>query len=394
MSERPRLISRTVWILSMVSLFADFASEMLYPVVPVYLREIGFSVALIGLLEGFAEFIVGLSKGYFGKRSDQIGLRLPFVKLGYLLSALSKPMMALFPTPLGIFGARSTDRLGKGIRTGARDAILTAASTPSTRARIFNFHRSWDTVGAILGPLFALAFLEWFPGQYKPLFFWAVVPGLLSVGLIFLLRETRTSNGHNGRRGFFGYFYFWREGGPEFRKLMSGLLLFALANSSDAFLLLRAKAITGSDTITISAYILYNVIYAASAYPLGILADSWGVKKTLLLGIGIFALVYLGFALNDNPILIFLLFGIYGLYAAATEGISKAWIGNLISPNQAATAFGFYSSCQSICALLASSVAGLLWSGVSPFVTFIVSVLLALLALLRLSLIPAVTKPN
>jgi MFS family permease len=292
MSQRPRLISRTVWILSIVSLFADFASEMLYPVVPVYLKEIGFSVALIGLLEGFAEFMVGLSKGYFGKRSDQSGLRLPFVKLGYLLSALSKPMMALFPTPLGIFGARSTDRLGKGIRTGARDAILTSASTPATRARIFNFHRGWDTVGAILGPLFALGFLQWFPGQYKPLFFWAVIPGLAAVGLIFLLRESGAAPVKNGRPGFFGYFYFWQEGGPAFRQLLTGLLLFALANSSDAFLLLRAKAITGSDTLTISAYILYNIVYAASAYPMGILADKWGVKKTLLLGITIFARVY------------------------------------------------------------------------------------------------------
>lgn len=394
MPERPRLISRTVWILSMVSLFADFASEMLYPVVPVYLKEIGFSVALIGLLEGFAEFIVGLSKGYFGKQSDQTGLRLPFVKLGYLLSALSKPMMALFPTPLGIFGARSTDRLGKGIRTGARDAILTSASTPATRARIFNFHRGWDTVGAILGPLFALAFLEWFPGQYKPLFFWAVVPGLAAVGLIYLLRETSAAPAKNGRPGFFGYFYFWQEGGPAFRKLLSGLLMFALANSSDAFLLLRAKAITGSDTLTIAAYVFYNIVYAASAYPMGILADRWGVKKTLLLGIAIFALVYLGFALNSQPTLIFPLFGIYGLYAAATEGISKAWISNLIQPQQAATAFGLYSSCQSICAMAASSIAGLIWAGASPYLTFMVSVGLALLAFIRLSLIPANTTPT
>src|SRR5262245_50654141 len=149
MPSRPKLITRTVWILSLVSLFADFASEMLYPVIPIYLREIGFSVALIGMLEGLAEFIVGLTKGYFGQRSDYFGQRLPFIRLGYTLSAISKPMMAIFSFPAWIFLARSTDRLGKGIRTAARDALLAIQTTPGSYGRIFNFHRGWDTVGAI-----------------------------------------------------------------------------------------------------------------------------------------------------------------------------------------------------------------------------------------------------
>ena len=152
MQDTAPIISKTVWILALVSLFADFASEMLYPVIPVYLKQTGFSVALIGILEGVAEFTVGLSKGYFGKRSDDSGKRLPFVRTGYFLSAISKPMMAVFTYPWWIFLARVTDRLGKGLRTAARDAVLSAQSTPQTRARIFGFHRGLGHGGSNPGP--------------------------------------------------------------------------------------------------------------------------------------------------------------------------------------------------------------------------------------------------
>lgn len=151
-----KIINRTVLILSLVSLLADVASEMLYPVIPVYLKEIGFSVLLIGILEGVANFTAGLSKGYFGKMSDEKGLRLPFIRLGYFLSAISKPMMAAFAYPLWIFFARTMDRLGKGIRTAPRDALLSQNATPQTKARVFGFHRSMDTIGAAIGPMIAL----------------------------------------------------------------------------------------------------------------------------------------------------------------------------------------------------------------------------------------------
>ena len=142
-------ISRSVWILSLISLFTDTASEMLYPIMPIYLKSIGFTVILIGILEGFAEATAGLSKGYFGKRSDTLGKRVPFVQLGYAFSAISKPMMAIFIFPLWIFFARTIDRLGKGIRTGARDALLSDEATPQTKAKVFGFHRSMDTLGAV-----------------------------------------------------------------------------------------------------------------------------------------------------------------------------------------------------------------------------------------------------
>ena len=385
MQNHPPLISRTVWILALVSLFADFASEMLYPVVPVYLKEIGFSVALIGILEGVAEFVVGLSKGYFGKLSDDTGRRLPFIRWGYALSALSKPMMGWFTWPAWIFFSRATDRMGKGLRSAARDALLASESSSANRARIFSFHRSWDTVGAILGPLFALAFLHFFPGAYRQLFFWALLPGMVSVALLFLLREKPVSNRPDAvtrtSTSPFSYLSYWKESGDHYRHLLKGLLLFTLANSSDAFLLLQAKAITGSDTLTISAYIFYNIVYALSAFPMGIIADKWGMKKTLLAGLLVFTLVYLGFAFATGTAAVFALFFLYGIYAAATEGISKAWIANLAPPGKRGTAIGFYTSWQSIFTLVSSSAAGLLWMAGGHSLMFISSALLTLLAI-------------
>src|SRR6478736_3969717 len=150
---KARIITRTIWILSIVSLLTDVASEMLYPIMPIYLRSIGFSMVLIGILEGVAEATAGLSKGYFGKLSDQLGRRTPFVRLGYSLSAISKPLLAFFINVWWVFFARTIDRLGKGIRTGARDALLSDESSPENKAKVFGFHRSMDTFGAVLGPL-------------------------------------------------------------------------------------------------------------------------------------------------------------------------------------------------------------------------------------------------
>jgi MFS family permease len=325
------------------------------------LKEIGFSVFLIGLLEGIAELTAGLSKGYFGKQSDEKGVRLPFIKSGYFLSAISKPMMAVFSLPIWIFIARTVDRLGKGLRTAARDALLSDNATPQTKARVFGFHRGLDTLGAFLGPIIALGFLYFFPQQYKPLFYWALLPGMVSIALIYLLKEVPKPDSTIKKGNFFSYFTYWKIAKPEYKKLVAGLLLFSLFNSSDVFLLLKTKEVTGSDTFTITAYIFYNLVYAIASYPLGLLADKTGMKKIFLSGLLLFALVYFLFGIGQSPSLIFLAFFLYALYAAATEGIGKAWITNLSHDVNTATAIGFYTSCQSICTLLASSLAGLLW---------------------------------
>ena len=384
-----RIITRTVLILSMVSLLADIASEMLYPVIPIYLKEIGFTVLWIGILEGVVNFTAGISKGYFGKLSDEKGVRLPFVKLGYLLSAISKPLMATFTYPLWIFFVRTVDRLGKGVRTAARDAILSQEATKETKASVFGFHRSMDTVGAAIGPILALVFLFFYPGDYKTLFYIAFIPGILSILFIFLLKEKKQPVSTLGKGNFFSYFKYWKVATPAFKKITLGLLLFALFNSSDIFLLLVAKETIGgdtltlwgttfnADTITIAAYIFYNLIYAAASYPMGILADRIGFKKIILLGFALFTFVYAGFAFRPSLLIVFVLFAVYGLYAAATEGVIKAWITNLAHKENTATAIGFYTSCESICALLASIIAGALWTKWGSSSTFITTAAIA-----------------
>jgi len=365
-----RFINRTVVILSVVSLFADIASEMIYPVVPVYLKEIGFSVLLIGILEGVAEFTSGISKGYFGKLSDEKGVRLPFIKAGYLFSAISKPMMAMLVYPLWIFFARTLDRFGKGLRTAARDALLSQQATKETKASVFGFHRAMDTVGAAIGPIIALTFLYFFPKNYSSLFYFAFIPGIVAVLLIFLLKEKKEPVSTLSKGNFFSFFKYWKIATIEYKKLVVGLLLFALFNSSDVFLLLITKEVTGSDTTTIAAYIFYNLIYAATSFPFGKLADKFGIKNIFIIGLMMFAIVYGGFAFHPSVVVIFILFFIYGIYAAATEGIVKAWITNIAHNANTATAVGFYTSCQSICSLLASIIAGFIWSQFGSSFTF------------------------
>lgn len=357
-----RIITRTVWILSLVSLFTDMASEMLYPVMPVYLQSIGFSVFIIGILEGVAEATAGLSKGYFGKWSDASQRRVPFVQLGYAFSAISKPMMALFIAPLWVFAARTVDRLGKGIRTGARDAILSGEATKATKAKIFGFHRSMDTLGAVMGPLFALLWLYYYPADYRSLFLVAFVPGLLAIVASFLLKEKKTIPHSYATVPFFSFFHYWHKSPQQYRQLVLGLLGFALINSSDVFLLLKAKSAGLQDSMVIGIYIFYNLVYAVFAFPVGILADNIGLKKIFISGLILFSAVYFGMSVVGQNLYVFaFLLLLYGLYAAATEGISKAWITNITDAKDAATAVGSFSAWQSICSLLASAFTGFFW---------------------------------
>jgi len=373
-------ITRTILVLSFVSLFTDIASEMLYPVMPIFLKSIGFSVLLIGILEGLAEATAGLSKGYFGKLSDLSGKRLPFVRFGYLLSAISKPMMAAFVFPLWIFLARTVDRLGKGIRTGARDAILSAEATPETKGRVFGFHRGMDTLGAVLGPALALVFLWVWPQQYRALFLLAFIPGMIAIAFTFVLKEkTQEKKTDVKRISIFEFLKYWKTSPALYRNLTAGLLVFTLVNSSDVFLLLRIKESGIDDRMVIGIYIFYNLVYALASYPMGMLADRLGLKRVLVTGFVIFAVVYTGFALNAGIPGFMALFFLYGIYAAATEGISRAWITNISDKAETATAIGTYTALQSICILIASSLAGLIWLKFGAAATFALSAAVTLL---------------
>ncbi|MGZ8517614.1 MAG: MFS transporter [Chitinophagaceae bacterium] len=375
-----KYITRTVWILSLVSLFTDTASEMLYPIMPIYLKTIGFSIVLIGILEGVAEATAGLSKGYFGKLSDSSGKRVPFVQLGYAFSAISKPMMAFFIYPLWIFFARTIDRFGKGIRTGARDAILSDEATPGTKGKIFGFHRSMDTFGAVLGPSLALLYLYYYPEDYKTLFFIAFLPGLLAVIASLYLRDKNIIvHAPKQPTSFFSFLGYWKTSPFTYRRVVAGLLAFTLFNSSDVFLLLKAKQEGISDSLLIGIYIFYNLVYALSAFPMGIIADKIGLKKVFVSGLLLFAIVYFGMSRAAGIYAFVGLFFLYGIYAAATEGVSKAWITNITDKKDTATAIGTYTGLQSICTMLASSIAGLIWYRSGAGATFMVTAIATLI---------------
>src|SRR5688572_11686587 len=246
-----RIITRTVFILSLVSLFADIASEMLYPIIPIYLKEIGFSLLGIGFLEGFVNFTAGVTKGYFGKLSDEKGVRIPFIKWGYFLSAMSKPLIGFFSAPIWIFFVRSVDRLGKGVRVAAKDALLSSETTPKTKARVFGFNRALDTAGAAIGSALALVFLLFYPGDYITLFYIAFIPGVLSVLLIFFLKEKKSPVSTLKKGHFFSFFSYWKIAPQDYKILVGGLLLFALFNSSDVFLIIRTEEAVGDGTVNI-----------------------------------------------------------------------------------------------------------------------------------------------
>lgn len=384
-----KIITRTVWILSLVSLFTDVASEMLYPVMPVYLKEIGFSVLMIGILEGVAEATAGFSKSYFGKLSDVSGKRLPFVRLGYLLSAISKPMMAVFIYPLWIFFSRTTDRIGKGLRTGARDAMLSDEATPQTKGRVFGLHRAMDTLGAVIGPTVALIYLYLYPGDYKMLFFIAFIPGILAISFTFFIHQRKNSQNKIELTSVsvFSFAHYWKESPVAYKKLVIGLLAFTLINSSDVFLLLKVKDAGLNDASVIGVYVFYNLIYALAAYPIGRLSDKIGFKKTFIIGLFLFAFVYTGMVIANQLYLFVVLFFLYGLYAAATESIAKAWISNISDKKDTATAIGTYTGLQSICTMLASTLAGWIWFSFGAESTFLFSGFTTILIIIYMMLI-------
>lgn len=365
-----------------MSLFTDMASEMLYPILPIYLKSIGFSVILIGILEGIAEALAGLSKGYFGKLSDNSGKRVPFVQLGYTLSAISKPLMAVFIVPVWIFMLRSLDRLGKGVRTGARDAILSEEATPQTKGKVFGFHRAMDTLGAVLGPTLALIYLYFYPENYKTLFYLAAIPSLLAIIATFYLKDKRSQPKVKiASTSFFSFLGYWRSSPILYKKVVLGLLIFALVNSSDVFLLLKAKETGLEDPMIIGLYIFYNLIYSIFAFPLGILADKIGLRIIFIVGLLLFSSVYFGMTHEVDLINFFILFFLYGIFAAATEGVSKAWISNIVLKGDTATAIGTYSGFQSICALLASGWTGLIWFYYGSSTAFLITGLITLMVI-------------
>ncbi len=362
---KTKYFTKTILILSAISFFTDVASEMLYPIIPIYLRTLGFSIAIIGFLEGIAEALAGISKGYFGAWSDKIGKRVPFIRLGYSLSSIAKPMMGLLPYPFWVFFARTLDRFGKGVRTSARDALLSDESSNENKGKIFGFHRSMDTLGAVFGPLLTLLLINYFFSDYKYLFIFSIIPGIVVIVLCFLLKEKGSSIKYSKTHSSLSVWIFWNyliNSSKNYKKLVIPLLLFSLFNSSDFFLLLKLKEYGFTDTNVVLYYIQFNFSYSLLSFPAGKLADKIGFQKVLTFGLFIFSLVYTSINLSGHFAWLIFVFFIYGFFNASTEGISKALITNIVPKEETATALGSFNAFYSIVTLLASSITGLIWS--------------------------------
>lgn len=327
----------------------------------------------IGVLEGVADAISGISKTYFGKLSDVSGKRMPFVWSGYVLSSFSKSAIGLFVNPVWVLFTRSADRLGKGIRTASRDAMLSAEATPETKGAVFGFHRSLDTLGAFFGPILALGYLHFHPGEYHRLFAYALIPAIFVVLALAFVKERPVEKKIEQGNPFWNSLIYWKMATPEYKRIISIILFFTLMNSSDMFLLLKAKESGLSDVQMISLYVFYNFVYAMSSYRMGILSDTIGKKKIFLLGLIFFIITYGGMAFNHTFWVFYFLFIFYGLFAACTEGITKAWISNLCEKVDLATALGFQSTTQSLAAMLASFIAGAIWMSWGSSAVFLFS---------------------
>jgi MFS family permease len=375
-SESP--LPRSIRTLGWVSFFTDVASEMVYPVVPLFLvSALGAPATVLGAMEGAAEAVVCLMKGASGWHSDRMGRRTPFVRAGYGLGALSKPLLALALSWPVVFAARIIDRSGKGLRTTARDAMIADAAPPATAGRAYGFHRAMDTAGAIVGVSLSLGLLALLPGAYRTIFLLAALPSLVAVWLTFRLKDkgpekSATTPRRPLRESLRGLpRSYWRA--------LALLSLFALANSTDALLLLRTRDLGFSDTHVIGAYVLFNIVYAATAYPAGIVSDRVGRWRIMLGGWTVYALTYFGFALS-GPAWIWVLFPIYGLYMGLTEGVGKAIIASNLPMERRGTAMGFFLMLTGLLSLLGNLAAGLAWDLIGPRAPFLMGGALALLA--------------
>lgn len=369
-------ISKQVFILGMVSLFTDIASEMLYPVTPIFLTVVlGSSMAVVGLIEGIAEVTSGLLKGYFGNLSDKLGKRSIFVVFGYGISALAKSLPGIFQNIPVVLTSRVSDRIGKGIRTAPRDALLASYSNGNSGA-VFGFHRALDTLGAAIGPVLALALLNFYPNNFQLIFLAAFVPSVIAVVFTLFVKDNDASSNEKSKKN---YLEFWKSAPNQYKQVLVLITIFSLVNSSDVFLILKSQNITQSSSLAIFGYVFYNIIYAIFSYPLGGLADKYGKQKVFSFGLMIFSAVYFGFAFLNDINLIWILFALYGIYAASTEGVSKAWISDLIPSEQRGSAIGLLTMLSSFSVMLGSFLTGILWDRFGSSFPFLLSAISSLL---------------
>jgi MFS family permease len=353
---------------------------MIYPIVPIFLTSVlGAPVAVVGLIEGVAEGLSSFLKFVFGYWSDKVGKRKIFVAAGYGSGALSKVLIGLANIwPLVLF-ARVIDRLGKGLRTSARDALLLQNAGPTNRGFIFGFHRAMDSLGAVFGPLLALLLLYFLHDNTRLIFFLAFFPAIVSVLLVIVLvKEKKEQKEATSPR--LSFRLRWRGMHQSMALFFLVSIIFALGNSADTFLILRARDLGLTTTLSVLAYVVYNVSQTVFATPAGKLADKIGARKVYAVGLLVFAFVYFAFGWARSSVWLWGLFFVYGVYIAFTDGVSKAYLSEFFPQRESGTYFGLYQTCISIATFFASFLGGLLWTRFGPAMTFYYGSLMALAA--------------
>lgn len=389
-------LSRPVWLLGWVSFFTDTASEMVYPLLPLFLtRVLGASAMSLGVIEGVAEGANSILKIVSGRIADRTGQPKKLVVAGYGLSSLVRPLMGVVTAWPHVLALRFTDRLGKGVRTSPRDALLASFAPDKTRGRVYGFHRAMDHAGAVAGPLVATVFLYFYPESYRALFMWTLVPGIIVIVLILRLPDQRLAvHGPSVPRSKVPRRPGTQDQGTEglgtlprrFYIAMSVIFLFALGNASDAFILLRLNDLGVAPVWIPLLWSGLHVVKMSSSVVGGALSDRFGRRAMIALGYLWYAAVYAAFAWSSSLQTGIVIFLAYGMYFGLTEGVEKAWVADLAPAGARGTAFGIYNAALGLGGLAASLIFGVIWTRVSPQAAFLTGACLALAASLLLYL--------
>ncbi len=349
----------TVIFLGIASLFNDVSSEIIYPLLPIFLTGyLGASYAFVGLVEGVAETTSSLLKLYSGYLSDRIGKKKGLTVIGYVISNFSRPLIGLITSPVMVLFLRFTDRVGKGIRTSPRDAIVASVSDEDSRGKAFGFHRAMDNLGAFIGAFIGFILLKIVGLDIKTIFIMVFIPGILSVlAVIFGVKNVDKEIAGNNKKVSLSLSPFRKD----FKRYLLVVGLFTLGNSSDAFLLLKAKECGVSDGYIPLLWMTLSLVRTIISVPAGILSDKISRKMVIRIGWIIYAIVYIAFAYSSEAWHIWILFCIYGLYYSLTEGVEKALVADLVSEELRGTAYGMYNFIVGIMALPSSIICGLLW---------------------------------
>ena len=353
-------LSRNTFLLAFASLFADISTEMLYPVLPMFLTQtLKASGSIVGLVDGFAQAAQNIVQGFSGALSDKLQKRKAIALVGYLLAAIAKPLMGLSTAWQGVFGARLLDRLGTGSRSAPRDALIASSADKENRGRAFGLEGVGDNAGAFLGPMLAVLLLYSLHVGMRTVFYLAFAPGMLAFFMVLLVTERRATVVAKSRIDLS-----LRQFPKGYWRYLLATALFGLGNSSNAFLILRTKDIGASLETTIVIYALFNLVAALISYPAGSLSDKLGRKNVLLAAFVIFLIAYLGFALAPNILVVAVLFVFYGLYQGIFRAVGKALASDFVPEHLRASGVGWYGTTVGLLQLVASVIAGFLWDHV------------------------------